>query len=167
VRRRQEHRTRISLSLIRERKKNFASSSPSFRAPLFLAVLAPDQGARDDRVGLDVFAGVPSVPQLADEGAGLLVVVAADDGLDGLGGGLGVVEGNAAVDWGLAIGMRGKRVDCKTYGNRWCTTWVSMMPWKRWRPTKPKSRSTVARAPLTKVQCLASKWCTSGWLWCR
>ena len=43
-----------------------------------------------------------------------------------------------------------------TYGNMWCTTWYSMMPWNMWRPMKPKSRSMVEAAPLMKVQSSAS-----------
>lgn len=64
---------------------------------LVLAALAPPEGTGDGGVLLDVAASGPRLPELADEGAGLLVVVGADDGLDGLGGFLGVVEGDTAV----------------------------------------------------------------------
>lgn len=61
---------------------------------LFRLWLSPLEGAGDVGVLDDVLALGEGVPETSEEGARLVVVVLADDGLDGLGGFLCEVEGD-------------------------------------------------------------------------
>lgn len=61
-----------------------------------LLALGPLESARRGGIGLDVLAGGEGLPERAEERALLLVVKVADHGLDGLGGLLGLVEGDTA-----------------------------------------------------------------------
>lgn len=67
--------------------------------PLVLLRLqfGPAHGTWDFRVLLDVFAGVPNLPQLAQEGLFVAVVEFAELGRDCVGSLFSTVEGNATV----------------------------------------------------------------------
>ena len=60
-------------------------------------VLGPPQRTRRVGVLLNISKRREGLPELANERAAVVVVEIAEDGLDGLGGFLGVVEGDAAV----------------------------------------------------------------------
>lgn len=61
------------------------------------------------RVALNIFALAEGVPERSKERSGLAVVEVANDGQDGLGGFLSLVEGNATVRmgqlWSLTLAM--------------------------------------------------------------
>lgn len=65
---------------------------------------------------LDVLEAAKDGPELAKEAAVVVAVVVADDGLDGLGGLVSLVEGDLT-----AMGSDVIRSIClrSTYGNRW------------------------------------------------
>lgn len=99
---------------------------------LLLEGVGPAHLAGRRGVGHDVLALGEGGPELVEEGV-ITVVEIAEDGLDGLSGLVGIVEGDAASEFVLACfptkkSAEGNRV---SYEKRWCTTWVSMMPWKR------------------------------------
>ena len=130
--------------------------------------LGPDQSASVDTSSwLDSLASSEALPQVAKEVGLLLDVAFAKKRGNGPSCFISVVERNAPRACQLFLTIQGWHVrdtgygsnmvdGGQTYGNMWWTTWYSMMPWKMWRPMKPKSRSTVEAAPLMKVQFSAS-----------
>lgn len=85
------------------------------------ALLSPPHGTRLVRVLLYVLAGVESRPERAHEGMVITVVEVSEKRLDGPGGLLSVVEGDAAGAT-VSTGKDLRRVIFGTYENRWCTT---------------------------------------------
>lgn len=64
---------------------------------MHLLGLGPLQRTRHRRVGLDVLALGPRLPELAEEAPRVLVVQVSEERLDGLGGLLSAVEGDSPV----------------------------------------------------------------------